>query len=128
MVANYPGNAVDRLWADAFDCDQRFIQIAQRSIEYREPGSRTNAELSDYSDAIESYASLCGRIGTFDMHQALSSVDRRLHSSGYRTGEQFEDRFCFGEMIGLMKVEPARWPEYMAIHEENIQFCASRQE
>lgn len=128
MVANYPGNAVDRFWSDVFDCDQRFIEIAYQSIELRKSGTLTNERLSSYSNAVERYASLCGRIGTFDMHQALSSVDRRLHSSGYRADENFEDRLCFGEMISLMKITSAEWPEYMKLHEENLSFCRRRQE
>lgn len=128
MIANYPGNAVDRFWADTFDCDQRFISIAHQSVEYRSSSAWSDAELSQYSDEVEKYAMFCGRIGTFDMHQALSSVDRRLRLSGYRKDESFEDRLCFGEMISLMKVDAARWPEYMTVHASNLRFCENRKE
>jgi len=127
LVANYPGNAVDRMWADFFDCEQRFIAIARATVEYNTKGPFEIERLSLFSDDLATYSNVCGRVGSFDLHQAVSSVDRRLSGDDPTKSGELANRLCFGEMISLMKADPASWPEYFRSYEKNLNFCEQRQ-
>lgn len=127
MVANYPGNAVDRMWASAFNCEQRFIGIARQSVEYRASGGWSEEALLRFSDEASKYSKFCGRVGSFDMHQAVSSVDRQIRSVRRKSDENFDERFCFGEMIVLMKTDVRDWPSHFENHRANLSFCETRE-
>lgn len=125
LLAAHPANYVDRQWSRWFSCDERFIEIVRKSVEYQESNSWSDARLAAFGDEVETFTLLCGRVGGYDSHEALASIDRSLRRRGYEASTAMDRRYCFGEMISLMRTRESSWGEYLDLYGESLSVCTS---
>lgn len=126
MFSGYPGGYIDRIWSSTFSCDERFIGIVQKSVDYQNDSNWRDSDLLAFSKEVESFSQRCGRVGGYDTHQAMASIDRSLARRGGVMNEEMQKRYCFGEMITLMRVRETDWGKYLENNRDSLKICLNR--